>query len=150
MRFVKESVIRAKPEQVWAFHELPDAIDRLVPPSERVRIVKRAASLQVGEQAIIETKLFGVVPVRWVARHTVCNPPHVFEDVQLSGPFKKWRHRHIIEPHADGAILRDEVEYQVPLGKLGRIVAPLIVIPRLQKMFDYRHEVTKKWCEKEN
>jgi ligand-binding SRPBCC domain-containing protein len=29
----------------------------------------------------------------------------MFEDVQLSGPFSKWRHRHIVEPHAEGSVL---------------------------------------------
>jgi len=34
MRFTKESVIRATPERVFAFHELPDAFERLMPPWE--------------------------------------------------------------------------------------------------------------------
>src|SRR5918998_261722 len=86
MRFVKESVIRARPERVFAFHELPDALRRLTPPWERARVVEHAGSLRVGARAIVETRLFGVVPVRWVARHTAYDPPHMFEDVQVSGP----------------------------------------------------------------
>ena len=147
MMFVKESLIDAETNRVWAFHELPDALERLMPPWEKARVIQKAQSLQVGEEAIIETKLFGLISVKWHARHTVYNPPHGFEDIQLSGPFASWHHRHIIKAQGRGTLLRDEVEYEPPLGVIGRIAAPLAVVPRLEKMFDYRHAVTRKWCE---
>jgi hypothetical protein len=147
MNFVKESFIEARPERVFAFHELPDALARLTPPWEKTRVVQPAPISRVGSTAIVETRLFGLLPVRWVAKHTVYEPPHMFEDVQVSGPFKLWRHRHIIEPYTDGAMLRDEVEYEPPLGFIGRGFAPLLIVPRLRRLFDYRHQVTREWCE---
>ncbi|HEX8072613.1 MAG TPA: SRPBCC family protein [Pyrinomonadaceae bacterium] len=145
--FVKESVIRAAPGRVFAFHELPDALARLTPPWERVRVVQTADIARVGSEAIIETRVLGLFPTRWVARHTVYEPPRLFEDVQVAGPFRYWRHRHHVEPHAAGALLRDEVEYEPPFGPLGRLAAPLLIEPRLRKLFAYRHAVTRAWCE---
>ena len=55
--FVKESLIHAPPERVFAFHELPDALVRLTPPWERVRVVQAAHIAQVGAEAIIETRM---------------------------------------------------------------------------------------------
>lgn len=147
MIFVKESVIEAAPERVFAFHEQPGVLRRLVPPWERVRVIEHAASLERGARAVFETRLFGVWPARWVAEHTAYDPPRMFEDVQVSGPFKSWRHRHIVRPHERGAVLRDEIEYEPPLGLLGRLFAPLVVERRLRKMFEYRHGVTREWCE---
>ncbi len=147
MKFVKESIIKASPEKVFAFHELPDALERLNPPWEKVNVVQKAEISQVGSRAIIETKLFGIIPARWVAEHTKYEPPRMFEDVQISGPFRKWRHQHIILPHTEGAILRDEIEYEPPFGIFGEPFAPFLVVPKLRKMFDYRHDVTKKFCE---
>jgi len=147
MTFVKESVIRASPECVFAFHEQPDVLSLLMPPWESARVVQAAKISDVGSQAIIETKIFGPISARWVAEHTVYEPPRLFEDVQVKGPFRSWRHRHIIEPHADGAMLRDEIDYEAPLGFLGRAVAPLLVESRLKKLFEHRHEVTRRWCE---
>jgi ligand-binding SRPBCC domain-containing protein len=145
--FIKESVIRAKPERVFAFHELPDALARLTPTWERARVVQSARISDVGAIAVVETRLFGVVPVRWIACHTAYDPPRSFEDVQESGPFRRWRHRHVIAPHPQGATLRDEIEYEPPLGFVGKLFEPLLIRPRLQKLFDYRHEVTRAWCE---
>ena len=147
MRFVKESVIRATPERVFAFHELPDALERLTPAWETARIVRPAPNLRVGSTAIVKTRLLGFVPVRWVAKHTAYDPPHMFEDVQVSGPFRSWRHRHVIEPHAEGAILRDEIDYEPPLGVVGRFISPLLILPRLRRLFEHRHKVTRRWCE---
>jgi ligand-binding SRPBCC domain-containing protein len=149
MKFEKETIIAASRETVFAFHLLPDAIERLTPPWENVKIVQKADITKVGSRAIIEQKLFGLVPSRWIAEHTAYDPPHMFEDIQVSGPFASWRHRHIVEPHAEGALLRDEIDYEPPLSFLGEIAAPLLITPRLTRLFDYRHEVTREWCLRE-
>lgn len=147
MRFTKESVINASPERVFAFHELPDAFDRLLPPWENVTIIEKADISVIGSRAIVDTRIFGLITSRWVAEHTAYDPPRFFEDIQVSGPFASWRHRHIVEPHPDGAILRDDIEYEPPFWIFGAIAAPFAVVPKLEKMFAYRHEVTRKWCE---
>lgn len=148
MQFIKESIINAAPEKVFAFHQLPDAIERLIPPWENAKIIQKADISQIGSRAIIEQKIFGLIPSRWTAEHTKYEPPRLFEDVQISGPFANWRHQHIIKPHENGTtILRDEIEYEPPFSIFGRIAAPFAVVPKLEKMFAYRHEVTRKWCE---
>lgn len=148
MQFTKESVIHASPERVFAFHELPEAFDRLTPPGEPTRVIQRARIDRIGSRAIIEMRLFGLVPVQWVAEHTAFERPRLFEDVQVSGPFRAWRHRHLVLPHPEGAILRDEITFEPPLGVLGRLAAPLAVVPQLERMFTYRHAVTRAWCER--
>lgn len=152
MNFVKESLIAAPPERVFAFHELPDALARLTPPWESARVVQAAPDLRVGSTAIVETRILGLIPSRWVAKHTVYDPPRMFEDIQTSGPFRRWRHRHIVlpqEPGGEGAVLRDEIEFEPPFWLLGRLLAPLLIIPRLRRLFEYRHRITREWCEEQ-
>ena len=147
MRFVKESLIAASPERVFEFHELPNALTLLLPPWESARVIQPAKISEVGSQAIVETRVFGPITVRWVAEHTAYDPPHLFEDIQVKGPFRSWRHQHIVEPHPDGALLRDQIDYEPPFGFLGRAFAFRLVERRLKKLFDYRHEITRQWCE---
>lgn len=149
MRFVKESVIRASPECVFAFHEESEALRLLTPPWEHAQIIQLADISKIGSRAIIETKLFGLIRARWIAEHITYDPPRMFEDVQIKGPFRAWRHRHIVRPHPDGALLRDEIDYQPLLAPLAKLVALLLIEPRLRKLFDYRHQVTRSWCESE-
>lgn len=148
MNFQKETFIDASQETVFSFHELDDAFERLVPPWESVRLLQRADISKVGSQAVIEQKIFGPIKQNWVAEHTKYDPPGMFEDVQVEGPFKKWVHRHIVEPHESGAILRDEIDFDPGFSFLGEIGAKLLILPKIERMFDYRHEVTKTWCEK--
>lgn len=147
MQFVKESLIKASQERVFAFHQLPEALGLLTPPWEKARVVQAADISKIGSRAIIETKVFGPFSLRWVAEHTAYNPPHSFEDVQRRGPFRSWRHRHLVESHEGVAVLRDEITYEPPLGFLGRLFAPTFVEKRLQRLFDYRHDATRRWCE---
>ncbi|HEV7473565.1 MAG TPA: SRPBCC family protein, partial [Pyrinomonadaceae bacterium] len=123
MRFVKESVVHAVPERVFKFHEQANVLSLLIPPWESARVIQPARISAVGSEAIIETNLFGPIKIRWIARHTLYDPPRRFEDVQVKGPFRSWRHRHFVEPHAEGAVLRDVIDYEPPLGFLGRAFA---------------------------
>ena len=148
VQFVAESVIHAAPERVFAFHELPDALARLTPEWIRARVIANPASLLPGSRAVI---VIGVAPflrLRTEAVHTVYEPPFLFEDQQAKGPFRVWRHRHIFTPEGTGTRLTDAIEFEPPFGFLGRWLAPLLILPRLRRLFAYRHEVTRAWCEK--
>ena len=147
MEFVKESFINASPESVFGFHQLPDALEKLIPPWEKVKVIQKADISKIGSRTIIETKILGPIRSKWIAEHTAYDPPRMFEDIQIKGPFRKWRHRHVVIPREGGSILRDEVEYEPPLAIFGPLAAPIAITPRLEKMFAYRHEVTRRWCE---
>jgi ligand-binding SRPBCC domain-containing protein len=147
MQFVKQSVIRAAPQRVFEFHEQPEALALLTPPWEQARVISSAKISEVGSKAIVDVSVLGIFSMKWIAQHTAYDPPHYFEDIQIKGPFKSWRHGHIIKPDAAGAVLRDEIEYEPPLGFIGRLIAPVVIERRLQRLFDFRHEVTRRWCE---
>jgi ligand-binding SRPBCC domain-containing protein len=84
----------------------------------------------------------------WVAVHTEYDPPRLFVDLQESGPFASWRHRHQFLPDGQGGtILRDEVEYELPAGWLGRWLAGASIAHRLERTFAYRHEQTRRLVE---
>ena len=142
MQFVQESIIPAPVEAVFGFHERPDALARLTPPWERVTVIQPPTSLEVGTVVILRQRL-GPLPITIVAEHVAYEKNVRFEDVMRKGPFRRWHHKHLFFPHPEGCRLRDEIEYEAPLGRLGRAVDGLLVRPRLQRMFDYRHEVTR-------
>jgi ligand-binding SRPBCC domain-containing protein len=144
--FEKRLRIAAPPERVFAFHELPDAFQRLTPPWEHVRVVEKTGrGLEAGVRVVLEMKL-GPLRQRWVAEHTKYEPPVLFEDTQRAGPFAKWVHTHRVASAPGGAELVDHIEYELPFGVLGKVGGPF-VRRKLERMFTYRHEVTKAWCE---
>jgi ligand-binding SRPBCC domain-containing protein len=147
MRFVKETRIAAPPEAVFAFHERPGALEAITPPWERVRLVEGGGSIRPGSRVVLETKV-GPFPLRWVAEHTEYDPPRLFADRQISGPFASWYHRHeFLDDGRGGTLFRDEITYEPPLGALGRLLSGPFVRRKLERMFDYRHEVTRRDVE---
>ena len=71
-----------------------------------------------------------------------------FVDIQEKGPFAKWIHRHEFHPHEEGTELIEILEYEVPLYPISWPQQNFIVLPRLIKMFKYRHEKTREYLEK--
>jgi hypothetical protein len=148
MNFIKTSRIAAPPEAVFRFHESPGALGHLIPPWESMRVVESAGSLRPGSRVVLEGRLFGILPVRWVAVHTEYDPPRLFADRQESGPFAHWHHRHLfLDDGQGGTLLRDEVEYRPPLGLLGRLLGGWLIRRQLERMFTYRHETTRRLVE---
>lgn len=43
-----------------------------------------------------------------------------------------------------GTLLRDEIEYEPPLHALGRLVDPVLIRPRLTRLFTDRHQITAR------
>lgn len=143
MQFVKESVIAASVEEVFAFHERPDAFALLQAPWDEVEIIDPPTSLEVGTRVELRTKI-GPFWKTIVAEHVAYERNRLFEDVLREGPFARWHHKHLFFSHEDGCRLRDEIEYAPPFGWLGRLVDPIAVRPRLRRLFDHRHEVTAR------
>jgi ligand-binding SRPBCC domain-containing protein len=145
--YVKESRINASPQVVFAFHESPGALQQLIPPWENMKVVQSSGSIRPGSKVVVQGRL-GLLPVRWVAIHTEYEPPHYFADRQESGPFAFWYHRHrFLDDGQGGTILRDEVEYQPPLGPIGRWLGGWLIRRKLERMFAYRHETTRRIVE---
>ena len=140
-KFIMETEIPAPPEEVFAWHEQPGAVEKLTPPWERVEMVERAESLQVGTRVVFKV-VMGPLRQRWVAEHIEYDPPRLFTDIQREGPFAFWRHRHRFERTATNTTrMIDEIEYALPLGFLGEIFGGSFTRTKLRRMFDYRHQV---------
>lgn len=146
-RFVKKSLIHAPAERVFAFHQLPDALERLSPPSDRIVVLEPPSSLEVGTRVVLRAKI-GPFSQTIVAIHRAYEPGSMFADEMVSGPFARWYHEHCVEPESDdSAWLIDHVDYALPLGFLGELFGGFFARRKLRTLFDYRHGVTRAWCE---
>ena len=142
-QFVHQSRFDVSPETLFAFHERDDIFHLLLPPWRKVHVVSRTGGLKAGARVEFRI-LLGPFYKTWVAVHTEYEHNRLFTDEQQAGPFAYWRHRHIFQPDGDGCILRDEIQYELPLG-----LDPLLgwlVEKDLRRMFQYRHESTAQNC----
>jgi hypothetical protein len=112
-----------------------------MPPWERAEIIQTAETLKPGARTIIRT-FIGPLSRLWIAEHTEYIENRLFTDIQVKGPFAYWRHHHRFEPTANNTTLYiDEIEYAVPLGWLGELVAGRMVRKKLERLLEYRHRI---------
>ena len=148
MRFVKECLIAASAETVFEFHEAKDAFERLQPPWQKTVIVIPPSSLAVGTRVVLRTKI-GPIWQTIEAEHVAYEPGQMFADKMNRGPFASWLHKHIVTPRGPHeSTLTDDIEYELPLGALGRLFGAAFARRELERLFAYRHEVTRRACEK--
>jgi ligand-binding SRPBCC domain-containing protein len=142
--FIRRSRIEAPAAEVYAWHALPDALEQLTPPGERIEVLEKTGGIERGARVVLR---FGRWPFRrrWVAEHQEFEAGRFFSDLQVSGPFAYWKHTHTFEPEGLAACtLEDRVEYALPFGALGRLLAGKFVRRKLERMFEHRHAVTAR------
>ncbi len=89
--------------------------------------------------ALIEYRLsLHRLPLRWVSRIALWEPGRTFVDVQVRGPYRVWRHRHEFEHAGRDTVVRDHVDYALPLGPFGAVAHAAFVERDLARIFDYR------------
>jgi len=141
--FIRRCELPVPADEAFAWHERPGAFERLLPPWENARLLRRQGGIEDGASTELAMRI-GPVPVRWRAEHFGFEQDRQFCDRQVSGPFKFWEHTHTFVPGgASSSTLEDRIEYQPPLGKLGSLLGRRTIQRKLEKMFDYRHQVTR-------
>ena len=124
--------------EVFAFFSDAANLERITPSTLRFRIVT-PGPIVMREGALIdyELRLYGV-PLRWKTRISTFEPGVAFADVQLSGPYRFWHHRHAFFDAEGGTTMTDTVDYELPLGLLGALAHSLFVKRSLAQLFDFR------------
>lgn len=145
--FEKRSKIKASAQTVFDWHWRPGSMQKLIPPWENVSVVKAAAGPQNGQRAILRMH-FGPAHLDWVAEHCDYIEGKQFADKQISGPFAYWLHTHIVEPITQSECeLIDRIEYELPLSPVSKTFLGGWTKDKLDRMFQFRHQVTKTESE---
>lgn len=144
--FTHRFSVRAPLERVIAFHSDTRALKILTPPPV---IVQFHQVQPLGEGSVADFTLWlGPLPVRWVAVHTEFQGGHSFVDIQNSGPFKSWRHRHTFKARSDDRTeIFDEVQAEPSRHILWGLVSRLMWL-NLGMLFAYRAWITRRHLER--
>ena len=112
-------------------------LETITPPWLNFRVTT-PAPIEMKADTVIDyqLKLHGI-PIRWRSHIPSWDPPYSFIDRQLKGPYWLWEHLHSFETTPTGTLVRDEVKYRVPGG---RLINRLFVQKDLERIFKYRQE----------
>jgi ligand-binding SRPBCC domain-containing protein len=158
--FQTEQWLPYPPELVFAFFANPENLPRLMPRWQSARIEEahffpppprpegapRYPGIVAGDGTRLNLTIrpFPFSPIRlpWAALIENFQWNHGFCDIQVSGPFRSWRHCHTVQPaiHPEtsqhGSTVRDEVTFE-------HLLAPLMK-PGIAYIFRYRQRRTEE------
>ena len=151
-------------ELVFAFFANPENLPPLMPGWQKARIehaniapppprpagqpVRAGVAAGAGTTMTISFRPFPFSPVRvpWDAEISEFVWNEHFCDIQTRGPFAYWHHCHWVAAEVrdgqQGTSVRDEVDYELPLGALGEIGQRLFVPAQFRAIFNFRHKRT--------
>lgn len=132
--------------RLWEFHNSPDAIHRLLPPGQGVRVLRHDSPLRDGGETLLSLPFLPGARMGWLARISQVEPERGFVDEQVEGPMAYWRHQHIMQPMGEQAcLLIDRITWR-PRWWMVPPLANVVVARKLDAMFAHRHSVTKAAC----
>ena len=125
------------------WHAREGAFERLAPPWEVIDVESRTGTIRDGDRLVMRMRL-GPLRQRWIAEHCDYLEGRQFRDIQREGPFARWEHTHTIVPNGNEACtLEDRIVYRLPFGRLGRWLGSGFAERELNRLFQYRHRITR-------
>lgn len=123
--------------QVFGFFCDALNLNRITPPYLRFQVLTPCPiDMRAGTLIEYRIRLHGI-PLRWLTRISVWDPPHRFVDEQVRGPYLHWVHEHGFQERGGETLCTDRVEYAVPGGWL---VDRLLVRRDLRRIFTFRRQ----------
>lgn len=145
--------LKTAARDIFEFHLQPKNIARVNPAWIKVRRLDGPERLAMGSALRLRVSSLGL-PQSWEVRVVAMEdfsgtPARAFIlDEAVKGPFPFWRHLHEFWQAPDGTTgLVDRIEFLPPGGAAGAVLVPGIRL-MLKKMFEARHEATKRIFEK--
>ncbi|PLY09680.1 MAG: hypothetical protein C0625_00320 [Arcobacter sp.] len=146
--FEKTSFINCDIEKLFSFHLDMKNLKAITPLDTKVELLNK--DFIPHEGGIIKIKTVkNFIPTTWEVKIEKLQKPNLLVDVAIKSPFKYWEHSHVFSKRGSMCELKDIVKYELPFGKFGGLF-DFFIKKELQKMFDYRHKITKGLLEERN
>jgi ligand-binding SRPBCC domain-containing protein len=91
-----------------------------------------------GDSVTWQARHFGI-PFRMTSQITDYDAPNRFVDEQASGPFERWWHEHRFEETDGTTTMTDIVEFNSPLGPLGKLIDTLVLTRYMTRLLAQRN-----------
>lgn len=142
----REQQLNCSLETAWKFFSSPENLAEITPKDMNFTVLSKYRNQPIFEGMIIDyivSPLFNI-PLKWKTRISQVDKNKSFTDFQEKGPYKLWNHHHEFIPNQNGVLMKDTVDYELPLGFLGKIAHTIIVKDKLNKIFDYRYKILEQ------
>ena len=156
--YERQTRVRAPLEEVWEFHSRASGLEALTADWMGLRVESAIGPdgerdpdvLEVGSELDVSIRPFGVGPRQYWTSVIVDREREdgaaVFRDEMVHGPFDRWVHTHSFFADGSETVLRDHVEYELPVGGFTDPLSPFSELG-FEGMFRDRHARTREALE---
>jgi len=137
----REQVIPAPLGHVWDYFATPSNLNVITPPDMKFEIIAgEDARMYAGQMIEYRVEFVRGLRSLWLTEIAHMKAGEFFVDEQRVGPYRFWYHEHHFKPVSNGVKMTDKVTYAAPFGPLGELATLLWIRPRLEGIFDFRHQ----------
>lgn len=142
-QIIREQQLNCSIDKAWEFFSSANNLSVITPEDMKFTVLTQLDNDDIFEGMIID---YSITPIFNIQMHWQTEIIHIdykksFVDFQVKGPYKLWHHYHEFIENEKGVLVRDIVDYELPLGFIGKIAHRLFVKKKLEYIFDYRKDV---------
>jgi len=130
-------------DEAWSFFSSPANLKEITPAHMGFIVTSKHHGEKMYAGQIIRYIVKPVlgIPLKWCTEITQVVDKQYFIDEQRFGPYAFWHHQHLFTENNGGVLMRDILNYKMPLGFLGNIVDAAFVHNEVKGIFEYRKKV---------
>lgn len=139
----REQQLNCNIETAWSFFSSPHNLSKITPPDMGFVVHTNLGNqpIFVGMEIDYTVSPIFKIPMKWKTKIREVDFQKSFADFQEKGPYKIWNHHHEFIPNKEGVLMKDTVDYELPLGFIGQIAHQLFVRKKIEQIFNYRFEI---------
>ena len=143
-------------EKAWEFFTLPTNLDRITPKEMQFEITNNpSAKTYLGQIITYKIGILPFIKSNWITEITHFESPNkndhkssFFVDEQRFGPYAMWHHEHHFQEISDREVLMtDIVNFKLPFGILGDLLAGNYVRSKVKFIFESRFKILENIFE---
>ncbi|CEJ69676.1 hypothetical protein BN1195_01978 [Chryseobacterium oranimense G311] len=149
-RLIREQQLNCDRATAWKFFSSANNLSEITPKDMNFVVLTAMENDEIYEGMLIDyyvSPLFGI-KMKWQTEIIKVDFQRSFIDFQKKGPYKLWHHHHEFIPNEKGILMKDTVDYELPLVFLGEIAHTVFVKKKLEYIFDYRYAVLEEMFNK--
>ncbi|MFP3595358.1 SRPBCC family protein [Chryseobacterium sp. SIMBA_029] len=142
----REQQLYCNLETAWKFFSSANNLSEITPKDMNFIVRTKLEDDEIYKGMIIDyyvSPLLGI-KMKWQTEIKQVSFQKSFTDFQNKGPYKLWNHFHEFIPNEKGVLMKDTIDYELPMGFLGEIAHGLFVKKKLEHIFEYRNAVLEK------
>lgn len=139
-------IIPCDSDYLYNWHNMPKALERLVPHWEKVNIKTHPEFLFDDATVELDLKL-GPLTLPWNLRIHDVIPGKQFKDSQLNGPFRSWTHLHEMQAINDKhSLLIENIAFELIISE--PFFSKSYTMKKLKRLFNFRLQVISNDIQK--